>query len=465
VGVVIAVGLLREGADWVQAARVLDLNPSGSDQDRNQRFGRLIRDHPGKRLVSYYSFFPYLIAKSEEEHRRAFSKLFSHFHARLVMENAVRPIRVPLLHPLGGRQRGDGARRGEAVDLLGRFGEQKQREIHEAVTTILVDLSSEREIEGRAICWHEASEAILEALRQQECGQVIGDENLPVLRDQIALLWRGRKSPDCDLSELIGADWDKVWAADFLEPFRLFTAGLCGLETFKELRQVLATRGLALAEAWAQEFILRYPPGRPPSQRATDPRERADAQKLSELRMAKRGTGRGVYYPSVEAILESGGHAGILEVTDHRIEAEAWARRVVARYQPGQLPSTKSSDPQERADAKKLARFRAAKAGKVGRATFYPSVESIFEAAGHRGIFGVSDVRSKAEEWASECAARYTPGRLPRYDSTDPQERRDYAKIINYRNAKRGTGRGIYHPSLEKIFEAAGHRGVFDVRR
>lgn len=237
------------------------------------------------------------------------------------------------------------------------------------------------------------------------------------------------------------------------------------METFEDLRRVLGARGQMAAEAWASEFVLRYPPGRIPSQCSLDGRERADAQKLSELRMARRGIGRNQYYPSVEAILADGGHADVLESTDHQADAERWARGLVARHRPGCLPSLGSSDPIERTDAKKIARFRAAKSGKAGRAAFYPSLEAIFEAAGHLGVFDPTDARTEAEAWARDCAARYKPGSLPRYDTTDPRERSDLAKIRNYRNAKKGTGKSAYYPSLEPIFEAAGHRGVFDVDR
>jgi hypothetical protein len=413
--------------------------------------------------VAYYSFLPCVITETEEERRTTCSKLFNHFHARLVLNHALRPIRVPVQARVpSGRSNGQAWGADGRLDLLGLFSEQRQQAVHEAVTDALLGLASYRERTGQSVDWEEASEAILDVLREERCGPVVGHENLPSLRDQIALLWRRRRTPDADLANLIGADWDKVWAADFLEPLRLFTAGACGVETFEELRQVLGISGRVAAEEWARAFVRRYEPGRLPSQRSYDPQERADA-KLSELRMAKKGTGRGLHYPTVEAILEGGGHAGILRPTDHRAEAEAWARDAAARYLPGRLPSMGSSDPLERADAKKVARLRSAKAGKAGRAAFYPSVEAIFEAAGHRGVFEPTDHRSKAEVWAIECAARYKPGQLPRDGTSDARERSDLAKIRNLRNAKRGTGGGMWYPSVEVIFEEAGHRGVFEV--
>jgi hypothetical protein len=50
---ILTVGMMQEGADWPSCARVIDLVPSTSDQTRNQKFGRLIRDHPGKNHIHY----------------------------------------------------------------------------------------------------------------------------------------------------------------------------------------------------------------------------------------------------------------------------------------------------------------------------------------------------------------------------------------------------------------------------
>ncbi len=97
VAAITTVGMFREGADWVQASRIIDLNPSGSDQDRLQRFGRLARDYPGKTHISYFSFFPFVVDQSPEERRQELSKLYAHFHASLVLHNAIRPVQLTAL--------------------------------------------------------------------------------------------------------------------------------------------------------------------------------------------------------------------------------------------------------------------------------------------------------------------------------------------------------------------------------
>lgn len=76
-------------------------------------------------------------------------------------------------------------------------------------------------------------------------------------------------------------------------------------------------------------------------------------------------------------------------------------------------------------------------------------------------VFDTVDRLSDTEGWARECAARYLPGRLPSEKSKNPQERRDGKKIAHLRAAKRGTSQAVFYPSVERIFDAAGHWGVF----
>ena len=462
VAAILAVGMMQEGADWPQCARVIDLAPSASDQVRNQRFGRLVRDHPGKAHVHYYSFLPRLVHREEEAQRAELSRLFAHFHASLILENALSPIKVPVRRHADVPDRECGDAPGEPEprpeDLLGRFPEPMQVTIEEEVGKALVGLASGN---PGGLSPEVAGPAIREVLERLGCETVVGEWNLDALRDQIVLIWRRRKHPRLDIDGLIAGGFDKIWSTDALDPLRLFSAGVCGTSTFAELRDVIGRAGRHEAEGWAREFAARYPPGRVPSQSSDDPRERADALRVAHFRMYKKGKKNGVFYPSVETILEEAGHVGILETADFQREAEAWARERAPTYPPGRLPSLANGDDRERFDAQKISNLRRARSGD-GTCTFYPSVEAIFAAAGHHGAFDRLDRRGEAERWARDCARRYPPGGLPSEKSGDPRARKDGKKIAHLRSSRRGKGQGVYYPTVSAIFEAEGHHGVFD---
>ena len=229
IAVVLTVGMFREGADWEQAERVIDLIPSGSDQDRNQRFGRLFRDHKGKRIVSYYSFFRRVPVNSNDE-RLSLSKLYAHFHATLVLENALVPIRVP---------RHYGSRSGGARDrenFLGKYDEQTQAEILGDCCDSLAQLVKDEEEQEVKVTHQQALETILAVLGQWD----IKDDLEPMAK-QIALILRRRANLALPVEDLVEAGFDKVWASDVLDGLRVYSAGVGGPSTFSEIRKAVNT--------------------------------------------------------------------------------------------------------------------------------------------------------------------------------------------------------------------------------
>src|SRR5262249_42291379 len=114
-----------------------------------------------------------------------------------------------------------------------------------------------------------------------------------------------------------------------------------------------------------------------------------------------------------------------------------------------------------RRDGVKIVELRMAKKGIRG--TWYPTVERIFEEAGHVGVFDTMDYRLNRERWARECARRYPPGSLPTTRDPNPLARRDAKTISHLRAAMQGKRRQAWYPSIKRIFEEAGHFGVFDI--
>jgi hypothetical protein len=231
IAAILSVGMFREGADWIQAQRVIDLIPSGSDQDRNQRFGRLIRDYPGKTCVAYYSFFPCIVDGDNENQRRDLSKLFAHFHASLVLENALVPIKVPKQMD-SAMSENDGRRR--RVNMLGRYDAQMQENIIADCHDVLVRLHAEAEKTGGTVGHKEALRQISSALEARGI-----HEQLEPLARQIVLILRRRANLNLPVEDLVEAGFDKVWASDALEGLRLYSAGIGGPTTFRDIRRAV----------------------------------------------------------------------------------------------------------------------------------------------------------------------------------------------------------------------------------
>ncbi len=232
VAVILTVGMFKEGADWIEAARVIDLVPSGSDQDRLQRFGRLVRDCEGKSHVSYYSFFPFVVEVDEEKRRKELTKLYAHFHASLVLENAIRPIKVKVGQ--SGKRNGGSDERGPYLNLLGQLSESTQESIFADSFASLVTLQAERGKHGLAVQPNEAKDAIFDALRSNGV-----TENLEPLAKQVILVMRRKANITLHVEDLVEAGFDKVWATDAIAGVVAYSGEIGGPTTLAEIRRVV----------------------------------------------------------------------------------------------------------------------------------------------------------------------------------------------------------------------------------
>jgi hypothetical protein len=232
VAAILTVGMFKEGADWIEAARVIDLVPSGSDQDRLQRFGRLVRDCKGKSHVSYYSFFPFVVEVEEEKRRKELTKLYAHFHASLVLENAIRPIEVKVGQ--GRKMNGDSEDRGQYLNFLGQLSESTQESFFAASFASLVGLQTDRGKHGLSVQPSEARDAIFDALRSNGI-----TENLEPLAKQVILVMRRKANITLHVEDLVEAGFDKVWATDAIAGIVSYSGEIGGPRTLAEIRRVV----------------------------------------------------------------------------------------------------------------------------------------------------------------------------------------------------------------------------------
>ena len=237
--------MFKEGADWPPAARAIDLVPSGSDQDRLQRFGRLTRDYPGKVEVRYFSFFPRIVDGTAESQRKQLTSLFAHFHARLVLMQAVSPIKVGA----AATSDGDGTPTEPPANLLGDYLAQEQEAMLRLCCEALIRLADAKERVAEKVTASEAERVIVGTLKQHfQVTQV------HALAAQIAaILKRGKPSISGDANMLVQAGSDRVWSQDVLNGLTVFSGGIGGPTTFEAIRQAMDS---AFETAWWANYKL-----------------------------------------------------------------------------------------------------------------------------------------------------------------------------------------------------------------
>ena len=125
------------------------------------------------------------------------TKLFAHFHASLILENALAPIRVA---PEGETDDGSSDGRDRPVDLIGQYDEQSQESIVRDSSERLILLAAEMETKGRAVSPDDAKRAIKDVLTEH--GIV---ENQDALARQIVLMLRRQQTFDLPVEDLVAA--------------------------------------------------------------------------------------------------------------------------------------------------------------------------------------------------------------------------------------------------------------------
>ncbi|QGJ68635.1 Hypothetical protein PBC10988_2960 [Planctomycetales bacterium 10988] len=259
VAAILTVGMFREGADWVEAARIIDLVPTNSDQDRLQRFGRLVRDCRGKRHISYLNFFPLVVEQDEEERRRQLTKLYAHFHASLVLENAIEPIKVRLQpRPKHGPKENSSDPKTH-FNLLGDFSESEQEQIIRDTYEALLTLQTEKDDKGETATPDEVKTTVVNALKENGVRK-----NLEPLAKQVLLLMRRKANVSVRTDDLVHAGFDKVWSTDIFDPIIAYSGGIGGPTTLAEIRNVVEG---VFERQWQENYErIRNLPGPPDSQ-------------------------------------------------------------------------------------------------------------------------------------------------------------------------------------------------------
>ena len=233
VAAILTVGMFREGADWKQASRILDLVPTGSDQDRLQRFGRLVRDYVGKSHVSYISFFPFVVEDSEEDRRYELSKLYAHFHASLVLANAIHPLKFK--NGRDGRASSpESTGKNGGIDLLGQLSTTVQEAVIRESYDALGRIQTQQAQLGKSISPQMAGEAIVEVLKANGAAT-----DLEMTAKQVLLVMRRKSNIALNADDLVVAGFDRVWSTDIFDGLVAYSAKFGGPDTLAEIRRII----------------------------------------------------------------------------------------------------------------------------------------------------------------------------------------------------------------------------------
>lgn len=92
---IVALGMCKEGFDWVHADRVIIVGSRGSLVDVVQTIGRLFRDVEGKRHVEVIHMLPFEMQQlDKEKYRENLNDYLKAVYAAMILENMIDPIKI-----------------------------------------------------------------------------------------------------------------------------------------------------------------------------------------------------------------------------------------------------------------------------------------------------------------------------------------------------------------------------------
>ncbi len=91
---IIALGMFKEGADWIWADRSIIVGPRASFVDVIQMIGRLFRDAKGKKHVEVIQLLPFIIDQPSCEFQDQLNNYFKAICATLLLEDILEPVKI-----------------------------------------------------------------------------------------------------------------------------------------------------------------------------------------------------------------------------------------------------------------------------------------------------------------------------------------------------------------------------------
>ena len=231
---IIALGMFKEGANWIWADRSIIVGPRISLVDVIQMVGRLFRDAEGKEHVRVVQLLPFSIDQTDEKKlRENLNNYLKAINASLVLEDVLNPVKIKV--PKGKKKKG---MKHKKLDWLSEVlpDAEKQISLREDVRDKLMEIAVVNNAEGDVtFLWDEYQKALPEIL--SEFGVV---EHIKEVGQQI---WAGfaRRTLQMQGIDVSDIDFDILRNADPLGFLTRYTSS-CNVTTLQQLRGKIRVR-------------------------------------------------------------------------------------------------------------------------------------------------------------------------------------------------------------------------------
>lgn len=253
--VIITLGMFKEGADWIWADRAIIVGTRDSLVDIVQMPGRLFRDAPGKSHVETVQLLPFSLDQQDENFTENLNNYLTVIYASLILEDIFKPVSIRLPKDNQQKNEHDISNKQTPTQLTDLIPDTSTRSsIFENAIKLLIESSNDSETEGEKI-------SALHHKFQGEMPRILQMHGINSHMNEISdLIWRAltRRAWSVQGISVEDIDFNIVHQTHPLGWMLRYTSGICGINTFQELRTVIQSRrGVWRTLEDAKNFVLQ----------------------------------------------------------------------------------------------------------------------------------------------------------------------------------------------------------------
>lgn len=252
--VIIALGMFKEGADWIWADRSIITGARSSLVDIIQMIGRLFRDAQGKEHVEVFQLLPFsLDQQNEDEFSQNLNDYLKAIFASLILENIFSPLKIKILQGLKDKKQQSSGNDEHKADWLSQAipNQVQQQALIEDVMKQLVEIkASNKEKFAEVSSLKEEYNKVVPEFIKTKYGI---DEYSQEVADQVWNLFARRTAINNGIS-VENITFDLLQKIDPLDCIIRYTSNVCSIKTFEQFREAIQKNNIEKEERWNRNY-------------------------------------------------------------------------------------------------------------------------------------------------------------------------------------------------------------------
>ena len=237
---IIALGMFREGANWIWADRSIIVGARASLVDVIQMLGRLFRDAPGKQHVEVIQLLPFSMDQvNKEKFEHNLNGYMKAVLASLILENILNPINIMTPKEAGD---GSGNRVASYLNLLVHDETKRQALVNDVVRELIDIINTDEYIADNSILWGEYEKIVPVILSKYDIHSHVEE-----IEKEIWMMY-SRRTLELKGLDVNNFDFDIIKNMNPIGFITEYTTGACGIDTFRELREAIGGSGKSVEE-------------------------------------------------------------------------------------------------------------------------------------------------------------------------------------------------------------------------